>query len=127
MFEPTPLTPEEQKIKDNVEKILAARGKVSHSEGYQPESGLGGGYMVYTKKTEFKKKGLTIAKYEEKLDDEICTPSFAIWDVGTGIFGRFFNAIDMYDGNLVYDFKIGYKIQKFERGPWQKRLESLVI
>jgi len=116
---------EEQEIKNAAEKILAAKGTKSKYEYCQPESGLGGGWIEYTTETKFKKKGLTIAKYETRLDDEICAPSLMILDAGEGIVKRFFNAIGMYDGNLVFDFEYN-KTKTFERGAWQKRLESLV-
>ncbi len=116
---------EEQEIRNKAEKVLAAKGKKSNYSYYQPPIYVGGDYMVHTTKTKFKKEGLTIIKYEKRLDDEICEPSLIILDAGNGIFRRFFNALGMYYGNIV--FLLDENMTKtFERGTWQRRLETLV-
>jgi hypothetical protein len=125
MDEPKPLIPEEQEIRDIAEKILAAKGKKSEHSYYQPAISVGGDYMVHATEHKFRKNGITIIKYEERLDDEICQPYLMILDTGKGAIGRFFNSLGMYDGSVVFSQE-GESIKTFEKGDWQKRLENLV-
>jgi hypothetical protein len=127
-METTTLTPEEQGIKNTAEKILNTRGKKLEHSYYQPPISVGGDFYVNLTRQMFRKNGITITGYKRIFDDGSGSYSLAIFDVGRGIFKRFLHSLGMYDGKLVFSLEHHRTsvIDVFERGAWQKQLESLV-